>query len=190
MCEATVAAMVVTSIAGAVKAGTDIAAGYVEKGAIRQQADAQIQETQYAEDIAKKNETLAKMQRADVLQQGSTEAGRARTAGRTAAENAKAQVGASGISLTEGSVPNLFSVSRVNADLDAQAIKASAARGAWGFQNEAEQLSEQQKQLRQRAQYIRQAGALGGLGVDLRTAGSVTSTAGQTVGSLYSMGGK
>lgn len=189
MCEVATIAAITTAVASAVKIGTDIAAGEVEKQSLSQQTDFQVQEIQYAEDMAKKNEKLAMMQRADVLQQGATQAGRVRAQGRRAAEDAKAQVAASGISLTEGSVPNLFTVSRVNAELDAQAIKSQAARSAWGYQQEADQLAGQQEMLRKRARYAREAGVLGRLGIDLGTAGRTTANVAQGIQSMYGAAG-
>ncbi len=186
MCDGgfTIGAIIMGAV-GAVKIGTDVAAGEVEKDANRQAVDAQIKEIDFEQGRARRNERLAMMQRSDILQQGAVAAGQARTAGRRAAEDAKAQAGASGVSLTEGSLPNLFALSRANADVDSMTIKSSAARQAWGFASEAEQHAETREMLRERKAYARRAGVLGNLGVDLRTAGSVSGTTGQTFQSIY-----
>ncbi len=137
----------VAAVAGATAAG-------VSTGV---QIDAQQKQAAEQARVSRVNAMLAKAQSNDALTRGEYAAGDIRAAGRRASESARTQVAASGVSTVEGSLPNLFAVSEINASRDAQAVKDSAVRQAWGLEIE-------QKEHRARGQAAYQQGILGSIG--------------------------
>jgi hypothetical protein len=126
----------------------------------------------YEAQVAENNAALAEQQRKLALDQGVQDASLIRSQGRQVAGQAQAAIGASGIDGTTGSMGNIFAVNEANAAIDAERLKANAARTAWGFANEA-------RDEKARAKMMRKATLLGGIGEGL---GSAVNLAGSTYG--------
>lgn len=122
---------------------------------------------------AENNARIAEFQKSDAIQRGAFEARRRVIQGRRVASRAEALIGVSGVEAT-GSALNPLQRIAVNASLDAQTIKANAARAAWGFGVQSSNLLDQ-------ARDVRQAGILGSIGTGISGAASV---AGQAAGAI------
>jgi hypothetical protein len=107
-------------------------------------------------ETAERNARLARAQRNAEIQRGGYEARRVEAEGRRVGAAAVTQVAKSGISTTSGSAAGAPLVSAMNAQADADRIRAAAARQAWGYET-------QQVDYRARAREARRAGFLGAL---------------------------
>jgi hypothetical protein len=133
------------------------------------QMKAQKEQADYQAKVDENNAVLATRQANDAIQRGAYEARRMEIAGRRASASAAVAVEANGLSSTSGTMANLVDQSRLNAAADADTIRANAAREAWGYKNETDEL-------RERARQTRRAGFLGALGTGIAGAGSAASS--------------
>lgn len=152
MCEPVTIATV-----GAIAAGTAIS------------AYSQYKSGKFAEAQANTNATVAGYQRADAIQRGTYQAGEVMQEGRRVASSARAALAASGVDSNTGSPSSTVTTSLVNAGVDAERVKSQAARQAWGFANE-------EQDLRAQARSARSAGILGSLGTGLSGIGTAAGT--------------
>jgi hypothetical protein len=116
----------------------------------------QIQAGKYEAKVAENNAELAAAQRAAVLQQGQEEASQVEALGRRTGATAVAQMAASGVDTATGSAANVEAQSIANAAVDAETIRANAARAAWGLE------AEEEEHLA-RAKMAKRASVLGGI---------------------------
>lgn len=97
------------------------------------------------------NATLADAGRADALQRGAQQEGRARMKGTATEGSQTADYGASGVDVHSGSAADVGASTEAVTELDAQIAKNNAARQAWGYQVQAQDM-------RRRAAYERNTG--------------------------------
>jgi hypothetical protein len=127
-------------------------------GATAIQAMAQYKQGQYDQKVALNNAQLAEYERRDVIARGASEAELITREGRDTASAARAAIAAGNV---EGpAVQSAVTQSLVNSALDAARVRSNAARRAWGYENEAQDL-------RGRAKQAKQAGILGAFGTGL-----------------------
>lgn len=118
--------------------------------------------------VADNNATLARYRQADAVQQGGYDAAKLETAGRSVNATAEAGIAANNIDSTSGSMADLLTGNSAAAAIDAARARSRAARVAWGFTNEANDLTAQ-------GQNSRVSGYLGALGSGLSGAGAAAS---------------
>ena len=122
MCEPVIVGAAIAATSAAIKIGTSIRAANTE------------------EKIAQNNAAMANLQQGLVKQEGTNEAARIEAQGRAAASSALAIGQANGIETPAAGITSLY-----NAQADAMAVRANAARRAWGIQNEAQDMLTQAK---------------------------------------------
>lgn len=113
-------------------ASTGLTVGGTVLGGMGAQAEAKQQEA-----FARQNALLSRRAAADAVQRGEAEAGKAQAEGSRAIAQARASLGASGLEMTSGSALDALATTRLNTELDAQTLRANAAREAWGYKVEA-----------------------------------------------------
>jgi len=129
-----------------------------------------VQAGRYQTKVAENNAKLAEGQAASEAVRGAQEASAIEAQGRAAGAQALAATAASGIETTVGSGAAIQAASTVNAMQDAEVARSNAARRAWGYLNEAQDL-------RAEKGMIRRGSVLTGIGTGL-------SGVGQAVGSF------
>ena len=149
----------------AIGAGISAIASGVSTGI---QIDAQQKAAGAQAEAAERNAQVAMAQRQDLLQRGLAEAKRAERAGRAASGTARAQLASSDLAVA-GTAAAAVDRSNVNAAIDAARIRATAARQAWGIEQEAYGLG-------QSAEQARQAGVLGSVATGLQGANQIIQT--------------
>lgn len=135
----------------------------------------QLDESSFSAQQEENNAKLAMAQRADILQRGESQAARAEEEGREFASSAQAALATSGVI---GSTQGLELKSRVSAAQDAAAIRGTAARQAFGFEQEAEQRRAQAKR-------TRHAGVLGAVGTGISGFGGLAKQVGGGIAGLF-----
>lgn len=119
----------------------------------------------YHSAVDRNNARVAGYQRDDAIQRGAYDARRTETAGNTITAAARAEIEGNGIDSTSGSAAAALTASRVNAAADATRIRANAAREAWGFGNE-------EQDLLATSRFRKESGYLGALGTGVSGIGS------------------
>lgn len=128
--------------------GTKILGGIVQGNATKQAAEAQAR-------IDEQNAAVADMASADAVSRGRTQETVSRLKGGERIAAQTAGYAASGVDVQSGSAQDVEAATALTNELDAQMIRANAAREAWGYRTQA-------GQFRLRAQLARQTGqALG-----------------------------
>lgn len=123
---------------------------------------AQYRQGNYDQQMALNNAMLTEYQRRDTLSRGGAEAGRVYAEGKNVGSEARAEIAAGNV---DGpSLDTAVLQSRYNAALDAARLRANAAREAWGYANQAQDL-------RAQARESKRAGILGAFGTGLSGAG-------------------
>jgi hypothetical protein len=123
----------------------------------------QYRQGQYEADVADNNARLMDYQRRDAIQRGEYDASDIEKQGMRESSEARA-VNAAGNVEGKG-VDVAADIPRYTSAIDAARVRAQAAREAWGFENEAQDL-------RARAKAQRKAGILGAFGTTLSGAGN------------------
>ncbi len=131
---------------------------------MKQQKDA----ADYQSGVDLNNARLAGYRRSDALQRGASEARRTEIAGGFVADRAAVEIEGGGIDSTTGSAAKAVAASRIYAGIDADRLRANAAREAWGFEHE-------QKDLEATARFRKKSGYMGALGTGLSGIGSASS---------------
>jgi len=153
-----------------VSVATTVAASSMRQNALNRQISRQ-------KEIIDQNRAVARAQAADAMQQGAEKASMVMAQGRRMRAAALAKLQKTGLSTTEGSLPNVLTANDYNADADADRIKATAARRAWGFYLEEDQLTKQKED-------VRQAGILGHRSNMMSTGASLVKTIYGSAGSI------
>lgn len=130
----------------------------------KQQMDA----AEYQAGVDENNARISGYRRDDAIQRGAYDARRVEIEGKTASEALRSQIEGGGISSTSGSAANAIATSRINAAADAARLRSNAAREAWGFANE-------EQDLRATSKFRKQAGYMGALGTGLSGVGQASS---------------
>ncbi|HWV38856.1 MAG TPA: hypothetical protein VN033_10320 [Vulgatibacter sp.] len=146
MCEPTTAALIMMGVGAGV------------------QAYGQHQQGQEAARAAEANRRFSLIAAGDAVQRGQLEAGRARLAGSQVIGEQRAAFGASGIDPSTGSAAALAADTRAASELDAAIIANNAAREAWGYRNQADELARQAAGARRAGNMAAAGSLLGGLG--------------------------
>ena len=131
----------------------------------------QQQQANYAAAQARNNASLARQQRADVMQRGAEQAAKAAQEGRRVEAAARAAGSETNIDTTTGSFANLLGGIEAGATADAERIRASAIRAGWGLANE-------EQDYRARGAQARTAGVLGSVGQGLAGIGQAAGQVG------------
>jgi len=116
--------------------------------------------------VAQNNAGLALNQAHDARRAGAAQSSRIKAEGSNIVGQAQAALAKGNISSTSGSGAGIIETTRANAAADAETARANAARAAWGFQNEAQDLTAQ-------AAMRKRAGILGGVSTGLSAAGGL-----------------
>lgn len=119
--------------------------------------------------MAENNAKLARWQAEDATRQGAEDAAQVRSEGSNASAAATAAMAASGVETTTGSGATAIAAPAVDAAIAANNARTNAARRAWGYENESQDLSAQ-------ARMIRHGTFLGSVGQGLSGAASTAST--------------
>lgn len=127
---------------GAIKAGTDIAAGIVKSNADQSAFALNTEQLRRAALNESANAVLT-------MQAGGIQAGKLRMEGSKVVAAQRVAFGASGVDGTTGTAADLATGSRLMSELDAQTAINNAARAALGHTQTAAQLALQQKALAQ-----------------------------------------
>jgi hypothetical protein len=106
-----------------------------------------------ANEVAKKNAHLSDVAAVDAEQRGSKQAGEARMKGTDIVGEQRLATAASGVEVGVGTSAQLAEDTRAAAELDAQTIKANAAREAWGFRTQGTDFRTQGAQAEARGNY-------------------------------------
>ncbi len=127
------------------------------------------QEGSYQAQIARNNAKISEWQAADAAQIGGQEASAVQTAARQAGATQLAKLAASGVDTTTGSAAASLASTAAEGALAAETARANAARRAWGYSNESQDLQAQ-------AKMIRRGSILGGIGLGLSGAAGALGT--------------
>lgn len=127
------------------------------------------QEGNYQARMAANNAKIQGWQQTGALQEGANQAAAIRSQGAAVGGAARSAVAANGVEGTTGSAANLFETNAINTEVDAARAKANAARAAWGFANEQQDMTAQ-------AGMIRRGTMLGGLGQGIGAMGQMAQT--------------
>lgn len=145
-------------------------------------ASAQREAAGKQQDAANAQATIADMSAIDALSRGRTEAGRIREAGSRLISQQRTAYAGAGVDVGSGTAVDVVTGTRVLTELDALTVQNSAARAAWGFQEEAHNL-------RRHGAYARQAGEAQAAGTLLTgIAGGVQGVG--TAASIYTQYGR
>lgn len=120
------------------------------------------------EELANNNAVIAGYQRGAALQQGAYAARRTEIEGRHVAASALAATSVNGVDSSVGSPAAAITASGINAGIDASTIKANAARAAWGYEA-------QQQDILTQKRINKQAGYLGMLNTGISGLGSAVA---------------
>lgn len=137
-----------------------------------------IQEGQDAEFQAQKNKLLAQRAGADALARGNRESAVSKMQGSQAIGEQQVAFGASGVDGSVGTPAALAATTRAVSDLDADTIRANAAREAWGYKVQADQYSEEARVAASRGRSKAAGTLLGGAGQALSQYGSLMAARG------------
>jgi hypothetical protein len=146
MCEPSTIGLVAASAAGA----TVGIVGAVQSGAAQAK-------------IADNNAELARLQQKDALVRGEQAASIVRARGRQIESSAIASIAANAIETTTGSAAGVLASTAIATEQDAETVKANATREAWGFGQQAQNLTAQ-------ATEVRRSSILGAVGTGLSSA--------------------
>jgi hypothetical protein len=127
---------------------------------------------------AKENEALALRAAGDATHRGNLAAGRTRMAGGQLAARQQVAFASSGVDPTVGTPADVMADSRMMSELDALTEENNAAREAWGYKKQAEQIRRQNKFDRQTRGYRMAGTILGGAGQLAGSAASYTARGG------------
>lgn len=165
----------VAAVIGAVAAvaGTAaVIAGEVQAGdAAKAAADAEAKSLRRQRDLAFANASRARARANMVEQIGAEEAGMMILAGRQAQSQGVANVAASGVDGTSGSLATALGGATLAAELDAARMQANAALQAWGLRTEADNFERQGENYEGGAVYTEQIGLMNKRASDLRAVG-------------------
>lgn len=125
----------------------------------------QFQEGETRSDIARQNKQVALQLAEDARLRGAIEEQRQREISGQVLGTQRARLAGSGVDISSGSALDILMDTAASAELDALAIRANAAREAYGYQVQAENF-------RQESKLYRRAGRLGAVSTLLSGGGS------------------
>lgn len=131
------------------------------------------------QEAAEAQANIANMSMMDALARGAVEAGRIRSMGSRTIAAQRVAYASTGVDVGQGTVLDVLGSSRAISELDALTAKNNAARAAWGFAQDAQNL-------RRTGQYARQAGEARATGTLLTAGGQAAQQVGNAVGTIYS----
>lgn len=138
----------------------------------------QYQKGKYDSEVASNNARIAGYHRADAKQQGALASGDIMAEANSTAASARAAVTANGVDPYSGSMADVIAGSGAIAAADSVRAKANAARAAWGFTNEQQDLGAQ-------ARMAKRAGYLGAFGAGVSGVGNAASIYAGSKGPTY-----
>lgn len=115
-------------------------------------------------EVARNNARLAGWQGTDAIQRGAHDARRVEIEGRRIGNDMRVGAGKNNIDSNSGSMANLITASNAAAGADADRLRSNAARAAWGYLGE-------EQDLLLRGRQARHAGYMGALGTAISGAG-------------------
>lgn len=139
-------------------------------------AKAQAKSLEYQAAVAANNQMVAGWQAADAIQQGQEEEQRLRLKYAQTKGTQRAALAANGVALDEGSAADILTSTDWAREVDANTVRANAARTAWGYRNQAQGYADSSNQLSAGASAINPLLAAGS---------SLLGNAGQVAGSWY-----
>jgi hypothetical protein len=127
-------------------------------------AAGQIRSANAGAKVARNNALMQQWQADSVMRQGVEQAAAIRAEGERTAGAARAATVANNISTSVGSMEHIGDISRMNAERDAEIIKANAALQAWGHKVEGQNALEQARINKEGAMWGAAGSILGGAG--------------------------
>lgn len=185
------AALTTLAILGLVAAGTatkvvgDIKAGNAAKRA----GTAQREASESQADLADYNANVADLQAKDAVARGTEEESRFRSSVRGIIGSQRANQAAQGVDVGFGSTVDVQADAAFLGELDALTIKTNAAREAWGFQVQAEDLRKRGQIARKEGVYLEKSGQAAQSASRWSAAGSILGTGTSLLQMRYGFGG-
>jgi hypothetical protein len=169
---------------GVVTAVAAVAGAGLSAYSASEAASARKDQLKYQEAVARNNQKIAEWQRSLTLQDAETAASQKLQEKAQLQGRQRAALAANGVAIGEGSALDLLATTEFNAQSDIADIQSSAARRAWGYENEGKGLQGQADFNSSVASSISPAkeGAIAGAGSLLSSAGSLASAYGSYKG--------
>lgn len=186
------AAFSTIALLGLVAAGTatkvvgDIKAGNAAKRAGTAQREASESQAQ----LADYNAGVADLQATDAIARGAEEESRFRTSVKGIIGSQRAGAAAQGVDVNYGSPVDVQADAAFLGELDALTIKTNAAREAWGFKVQAEDLRKRGQIARKEGVYLEKAGQAAQSTSRWNAAGSILGSGTSLLQMRYGFGGR
>jgi len=139
-------------------------------------------------DLADYNASVADLQAADAIDRGKDEEGRFRLQVRGLIGSQRAGFGASNVDVGFGSAVDTQADAAFLGELDALTIRTNAAREAWGYQVQAEDLRRRGQIARQEGVYLEEAGRAERSASRIAAAGTIAAGTGSLLQARYGFG--
>lgn len=135
------------------------------------------QQAQFQQNLALRNQTLARMQAADATARGEQDVGDAQLKAGRALGQVRTAIGGSGLEQS-GTALNVLADARMLSAVDQSRIRANAAREAWGYGVQADNYGMEAEMAKRRGQNAVVSTILGGLGREVFGAADVVKRKG------------